>query len=269
MNKPSEIRIEIADPCNEDWNKMTPCEQGRYCAQCQKQVIDFTTWSDAALFNFFATRPQNVCGRMLVSQTQRAIHIPPQPHSRLYRMVVAMGLAALAAQPVNAQSKPPLKNDTVLTATTLQEKEKPLTTGELRGKVLDDKKEPLLAATIQVFQRGKLMGRTVTDFDGEYIVAPLEPGYYDVLCTFTGYDSLMLTMVIVSPGKTITQNFPLERQTGKVSYPFYSGLMGAVLISSATPDFNEPERISDKKLQKERERKERKAAKKDKRNNNK
>lgn len=266
MNKPSEIRIEIANPCSEDWNKMTPCEQGRYCSHCKKEVIDFTAWSDAALYNFFATRPQNVCGRMLVSQTQRAIHIPPQPHSRLYRMVVAMGLALLAAQPVSAQMKPPLKSDSVLVAgATGKEDQKQLSTGEIRGQVVDDKKEPLLSATIQVFQNGKLMGGNVSDFDGMYIVKPLEPGYYDVVCSFTTYDSITMTRVIVQPGSATTQNFTMARRAGYEERVMVAGGIGY----SSRIGFNSPERISDKKLQKERERKERKAAKKDKRNNNK
>ena len=32
----------IPEPCHENWNKMTPQEQGRHCAVCSKVVVDFT-----------------------------------------------------------------------------------------------------------------------------------------------------------------------------------------------------------------------------------
>lgn len=85
--------------------------------------------------------------------------------------------------------------------------------GEIAGKVLDEKKEPLLSATVQVYQGGILKGGNVTDFDGNYSVKPLDPGYYDVLVSFTGYDSMMVTRVIVQPGGKTTQNFQMERKS--------------------------------------------------------
>jgi hypothetical protein len=85
--------------------------------------------------------------------------------------------------------------------------------GEIAGKVLDDKKEPLINATVQIFQGGILKGGNVTDFDGFFSVKPLDPGVYDVLASFTGFDSLMFTKVIVQPsGKTI-QNFSMSRKS--------------------------------------------------------
>lgn len=85
--------------------------------------------------------------------------------------------------------------------------------GEIAGKVVDEKKEPLLSATVQVYQGGILKGGNVTDFDGNYSVKPLEPGYYDVLVSFTGYDSMIVTRVIVQPGSRTTQNFSMQRKS--------------------------------------------------------
>ncbi|MGL5275622.1 hypothetical protein [Myroides sp.] len=36
-------RIEIPEPCHEDWNLMIPQEKGRHCTVCDKVVMDFTT----------------------------------------------------------------------------------------------------------------------------------------------------------------------------------------------------------------------------------
>jgi len=34
--------IEIKNPCYENWDKMKPNHDGRFCLSCQKTVIDFT-----------------------------------------------------------------------------------------------------------------------------------------------------------------------------------------------------------------------------------
>lgn len=82
---------------------------------------------------------------------------------------------------------------------------------EIAGKVVDEKKEPLLSATIQVYQGGILKGGNVTDYDGFFVVKPLDPGNYDVLVTYAGYDSVMVTKVVVPPGGRVTQNFTMTR----------------------------------------------------------
>ncbi|MDO5856927.1 hypothetical protein Q2490_06465 [Myroides odoratimimus] len=35
-------RIEIPEPCHEDWDKMAPQDKGRHCAVCDKVVVDFS-----------------------------------------------------------------------------------------------------------------------------------------------------------------------------------------------------------------------------------
>lgn len=36
------FKIEIQNPCHEDWNTMTPEAKGRFCGSCEQIVIDFT-----------------------------------------------------------------------------------------------------------------------------------------------------------------------------------------------------------------------------------
>ena len=43
------IQLEIPEPCNKNWDKMTPFDKGRFCDSCQKAVVDFTGMSDAQL----------------------------------------------------------------------------------------------------------------------------------------------------------------------------------------------------------------------------
>jgi len=85
---------------------------------------------------------------------------------------------------------------------------------ELAGRILNEKKEPAVNATIRVFQYGILKGNTTTDYDGNYTVKPLDPGYYDVTAFFRDYDSVMVTSVVAIPNQKTTQNVLLSKSNG-------------------------------------------------------
>jgi hypothetical protein len=75
---------------------------------------------------------------------------------------------------------------------------------EITGRVLDEKKEPLISAVVQVYQAGVLKDGNIADIDGNYSIKPLDSGYYDVLFTYLGYDSLFFKGVLVLPGQRTT-----------------------------------------------------------------
>jgi len=85
---------------------------------------------------------------------------------------------------------------------------------EIAGRVIDEKKESKASAVIQVYTGGILKGGTVTDYDGNYNIKPLEPGYYDVLVIYSGYDSMFTNKVLLSPDQRTTVNFNLSRIKG-------------------------------------------------------
>lgn len=62
------IQIAIAQPCHENWNSFTKTSKGGFCSSCQKEVIDFTSWSDEQLKLYFKNLPINTCGRFRARQ---------------------------------------------------------------------------------------------------------------------------------------------------------------------------------------------------------
>jgi hypothetical protein len=71
-----QIQLSIPKPCHENWNEMTPQDQGRFCGACQKTVVDFSTMSDRQLAEFFKKPVSSVCGRFHADQLEREIVIP-------------------------------------------------------------------------------------------------------------------------------------------------------------------------------------------------
>ncbi len=72
----------------------------------------------------------------------------------------------------------------------------------LQGSVTDaDSGEPILFGTVALYRGGVLITGTQTDFDGYYSVTELDPGTYDVVFSYTGYQEVKITGVIISAGK--------------------------------------------------------------------
>ena len=74
----SNFKITIPNPCNENWDEMTPDEIGRFCRVCNKSVIDFTNKLPEEIQQFFLkNQGQKICGRFKNSQLDAvSIQIP-------------------------------------------------------------------------------------------------------------------------------------------------------------------------------------------------
>lgn len=71
------IQLSIPTPCHENWDKMTPNQQGRFCGSCAKTVVDFSAMTDAQLINYFENlKNENVCGRVYPDQLNRDLQKP-------------------------------------------------------------------------------------------------------------------------------------------------------------------------------------------------
>jgi hypothetical protein len=68
MSKSITLTIQMNTPCHENWNGMIPTEEGRFCNNCQKPVINFVELTDQQLLEYFLEHPYPVCGRMLTTQ---------------------------------------------------------------------------------------------------------------------------------------------------------------------------------------------------------
>ncbi len=171
MRKNLPIQISVPQPCSEDWNKMTPQEQGRFCDSCQRCIIDFSTYSDKELYKYIASHEgQKICGRFKASQLNRNISLPPQPHSQLYKWIVAAGLAliitAVPNSPTFAQAPLTVATEQVENNTdTLNNSDETIT---VSGTIIELDETPVVLATVTVKQYGRVISSAITGIDGSY-----------------------------------------------------------------------------------------------------
>lgn len=79
------LQLSIPEPCHENWQQMTPTDQGRFCNACAKEVIDFSTMTDIQVLNYFTNMTnEKVCGRALPEQLDRTLSRHEQPKKKLF-----------------------------------------------------------------------------------------------------------------------------------------------------------------------------------------
>jgi hypothetical protein len=96
--------LSIANPCSENWGKMSDAACGKFCGACQKHVIDFTAMSDTELGRIINTIKGEICGRMTPEQMNRPIVLETYPSHWSARWLVA--LSALASFSGTLLAKP-------------------------------------------------------------------------------------------------------------------------------------------------------------------
>lgn len=65
------MKLTIPTPCHENWDQMSPAEQGRFCSVCSKTVQDFTAVPDEGIVDAFSQNSEDTCGRFKTSQLNR------------------------------------------------------------------------------------------------------------------------------------------------------------------------------------------------------
>lgn len=80
----------------------------------------------------------------------------------------------------------------------------------LAGNVKDDSGDPVIAATVSLYKGGSLMTGVLTDFDGNYNFANIDPGSYDIEVSYVGLQTKRVAGVTALAGRTNFVNFELS-----------------------------------------------------------
>lgn len=174
--KPQPITIRIEKPCHEDWDAMTPTEQGRFCGSCRKNVTDFSKMTDNEILQFLVehTGSPRMCGQLRASQLNRVIVQTKLSGTnwKLNSFVTTLMLAAGAGVSAGQASNPPLPKQTVI----INERHP---TGPVCIRIPESHKQQVINAVVidtltgmhQPFATVMIAGsncRTTTDKDGNF-----------------------------------------------------------------------------------------------------
>lgn len=188
------INLQIPTPCHENWEAMTASEKGRFCASCQKQVVDFTLLSDAQVAQFFQTSSGETCGRFNNSQLNRDFLVPRKPVPYLkYLFTIALP-AFLVSLKASAQVAPVKTEQVGAEANSETRTLGRIATspaGAVSGRVTDAEGRPLPYVSIMV--HGTQQG-TMSDSSGRFVLSKVS---FPVTLNFTsvGYDVVPKTVL--------------------------------------------------------------------------
>jgi hypothetical protein len=157
------LQLQIAEPCHENWDGMTPVQQGKFCGSCQKEVVDFSNMSDQQLVAFFK-KPStgSLCGRFNSEQLNRDVEIPRKRIPWLkYFFQIAIPAFLLTIKANGQKGRPqimgkiaPVCSKPLMGITVAVENPKPVKPIEapaeksIQGKIIDESGNPVSNASV-------------------------------------------------------------------------------------------------------------------------
>jgi len=194
------MKISIPTPCHEKWEEMTPNERGRFCASCQKTVVDFTGWTDNQLVEFFLNNQNNICGRFTAFQLNHNLITANQRKSQFYKLAALLGFSSffIFDQKTRAQTENVFVEN-------ISNK------NGIKGCITNKKNEPLQWACVHLVSEDNKFDTTIlSDSDGAYNFSNLQPGKYSLSAHEVGYTPLTVSPVYVCNNGFTEQDFIVD-----------------------------------------------------------
>ncbi|MBE8724733.1 hypothetical protein [Flavobacterium hungaricum] len=124
-----ENKITIPEPCNQNWNSMTPNKNGRFCDSCSKTVIDFTKMKNLEIHDYLIKNSgkESICGHFKINQIENQnnakysnlrdriskIRIKPIKKAALFSLSFLFTLTSCMGKAVAYQEPAAIDNDTI------------------------------------------------------------------------------------------------------------------------------------------------------------
>ncbi|MEO6979683.1 MAG: carboxypeptidase-like regulatory domain-containing protein [Mucilaginibacter sp.] len=192
-------RLNIPQPCGQDWSQMTATESGRHCESCAKTVVDFTRMSNDEVICYLSTN-RHVCARIgaqqMTSINMQLVSRQSQNKGGWAKWVMVASLfVATAYNRANAQNATHATEQTV--NDNAQAQSSPL--GKvyfpdsanyqvITGRVTDNNNVPLPGAAIKV--SGANTG-TQTDVEGNFRLQ-IPTSTKSIKVSFLGFESTII-----------------------------------------------------------------------------
>ncbi len=195
----TKYKLNIAKPCSENWNDMTPALRGKFCQQCSKNVVDFSTMSDKQIVDYLKKGEKSICARIDNSQMSRAIIAQPNNsgiRNSFYKYLLGIFLFGLNGKSFSKNHSEQLKSQTKKIENLDQKKTENLKVDnsgselKLIGKVKDAENELTLSnAHITLENDSVIQVCGKSDTSGNFSISVPAPGNYIVRVSHEDYNS--------------------------------------------------------------------------------
>ena len=166
-------KIQIIDPCKQDWNQMMDFNQNKFCTKCEKEVVDFTSYTTKQLVKKI-NGSNKVCGKITKTQLDADLrNNSGNKYLNKWALFIGLGTFIGFSNPVLAnksEHKTELREKTqwksILPTKKINDSIK------ITGKVIDS--DSLELPGTNVTYKGTEIS-TQTDFDGNFtLIIPTE-----------------------------------------------------------------------------------------------
>lgn len=167
-----ENKLIIAEPCHEDWNKMTTVQKGKHCAICAKQVVDFSKNSKKEIIDYLDDAEGQTCGRFkkgqidVYGESNKVIKKTVIP---LYKTIAAsiitilgVGVPSIIAQDHERFQMGGVKSRPI------EDVVKSNSNVSIKGKI-SSHNQFVENAKISIYTGGKLISSSLSKTDGKYV----------------------------------------------------------------------------------------------------
>lgn len=138
-------KINITNPCPENWDNMHDTKEGKFCEVCSRCVIDFTEKTDQEIKDIIdQTSGKRVCGRIA---------------SKSFSKVAASMILITNLTFVQAQINESVKSSTLQT---LQD------TTKVSGRLVSEKNQKVIAGAEVIFVKKEQLIKTTTNENGYF-----------------------------------------------------------------------------------------------------
>lgn len=175
------ISLSIPIPCHEKWNTFTPTSKGGFCSSCQKEVIDFTSWSEDELKTYFKKGQENTCGKFMPAQLTTYSRRSDNNKSIHWLPMSALSLLLfLSSREAKAQEVKVPQHKTIMLGKVINEQSKSDTAvKKITGIVYNETGITPLAG-VNIMLKGTEIG-TSTDNEGKFSLTIDDPSHNDTL----------------------------------------------------------------------------------------
>jgi hypothetical protein len=224
------MHLSIPEPCHEDWQNMTPQEQGRFCGSCRKTVVDFSNMSDTEVLNYFTKASGRVCGRFEKKQVNKTYqHLQPVTTPNWLKAgILATGLLTSGVtQAQNEEVVGKIAIEKIMGDIAFHEEPVLPEKVMLKGTVSNETGEVLIGASVLIV--GTEIG-TIADLDGKYeLEIPaevLQQKTWTIEASYTGFETERQTFKLADiPTKAVDFIFKNE-----ITLHDYSGMIAGMVM---------------------------------------